>query len=592
MSDVEKQPVVIADKMDNLLDIKSIGLLLDYEFKIPAYQRGYRWEKSQVKALLNDIWDYEIDYSNPETFYCLQPVVVKEYTAKAFELIDGQQRLTTILLIFHYLNETEFKTPKKHYSLIFETRIAQADFLSIISDQEKCSHNIDLFHLHQAYKNIEHWFIEKEKENASVKGDFYSKLVNRTKVIWYNIKDDSTLIDIFTRLNMGKIPLTNAELIKALFLKSSNFKNKIADEIRLKQLQIATEWDRIEYTLQNQAFWYFIYNNANKYDTRIEYIFDLIKEKESDEEKYFTFYKFNEEFEESKKNNVNPDIDAIWLHIKKYFLTFEEWFTDRELYHLVGYLVATGCPIKELKAHSEKKSKTEFKSYLKQKIQPLVACDIKALEYKNPFVKPVLLLFNIQTILANKKSNIRFPFDKFKTENWDIEHIRSQTDKTISGGFRKEWAKDILGYLTGKQELEECKEKIESLGNIEKEFANELVTIIEAEKIIDSDFDALFKKLQQYFNEDKEPENINSIANLALLDATTNRSYKNAYFPIKRRIILENDMKGTFIPICTKNVFLKSYSTKIGQMMHWEKDDATDYLNEIIKTLAIYKLQS
>ena len=59
-------------------------------------------------------------------------------------------------------------------------------------------------------------------------------------------------------MNVGKIPLTNSELIKALFLNKTNFSSD--EEIRLKQLQIASSWDEIEATLQNDEFWPYGFN--------------------------------------------------------------------------------------------------------------------------------------------------------------------------------------------------------------------------------------------------------------------------------------------------------------------------------------------
>ena len=52
--------------------------LLDnnYNFVIPSYQRGYRWDEIQVKDLLNDI--YEFNQNNDKGFYCLQPLVLKK----------------------------------------------------------------------------------------------------------------------------------------------------------------------------------------------------------------------------------------------------------------------------------------------------------------------------------------------------------------------------------------------------------------------------------------------------------------------------------------------------------------------------------
>ena len=75
-----------------ILDAKLVGDISG-KFVIKSYQRGYRWEDSQVLALLNDI------YGNGSKPYCLQPVVVRRLEEDTFELIDGQQRLTTLLIV-------------------------------------------------------------------------------------------------------------------------------------------------------------------------------------------------------------------------------------------------------------------------------------------------------------------------------------------------------------------------------------------------------------------------------------------------------------------------------------------------------------
>lgn len=65
-------------------------------FYIPSYQRGYRWSETEVVRLLDDI------YQNGKKNYCLQPVVVRKKEDQ-YELIDGQQRLTTLYLIYKYM---------------------------------------------------------------------------------------------------------------------------------------------------------------------------------------------------------------------------------------------------------------------------------------------------------------------------------------------------------------------------------------------------------------------------------------------------------------------------------------------------------
>lgn len=569
--------------MENTLELKKIGDLLKYEFLVPSYQRGYRWSIEQVDALLEDIWGYKVDSSNEQAFYCLQPVVVKENEGKQFELIDGQQRLTTILLMLHYFNEHHFKLPKAYYSLNFTTRILQQNFLERITDNEFCEKNIDLFHLHQAYTYIQSWFEKRETINPSIQGDFYSKLVNNVSVIWYMVNDDSSVIDIFTRLNIGKILLTNAELIKALFL-SRSVKNQ--DENKdLKQINIATEWDRMEQTLQTPEFWYFISNKPQKYETRIEFIFDLMTGKHEEDSDNFTFNKFYKEFESGKS------INEVWLEVKQNFLMFEDWFLENDFYHLIGFLVATGKPIAEIKKISRGKSKTVFKSDLVLTARKAIRTPLEELNFHKDKteVRFALLLFNVLTIISNKKSSLRFPFNHFYNQKWDIEHIRSQTGKDIKGKDRLEWAKVILEYFTGLEN--DCAEdnlKTE-IAKIEKpiilDFCQRLLIVKNDEDRDGAIFSKLHDELKLYFNEKDSLQEPDGLGNLTLLDEGTNRMYKNAFFPIKRKHILNIEKRGIFVPLCTKNIFLKVYTKKLDEVMHWQANDADGYLNEIIKTL-------
>lgn len=589
---INRKNMVGMSNSTNELSVKAIGELLSYHFLIPSYQRGYRWVADiQVKELLEDIWEYQIDYSNAEAFYCLQPVVVKPNVAtiNGYEIIDGQQRLSTILLILHYFNETEFKTPKKKFDFTFRTRKAQQNFLDKIKDDVNATKNIDLYHLNAAYRFIEKWFLEKESQLPAIKSDFYSKLINKTKVIWYEIKDDSNLNDIFTRLNDGKIPLTNAELIKALFL------NKAAEDQRqdnktLIQLKIGAEWDRIEQTLQKPEFWFFINPETNGYDTRIEFIFDLKKGRKEDDEDFFTFHKFNDEFKE--RAGEERVAEKMWEEVKNYFLTFEEWFNNQDLYHLIGFLTSYGDSIDDLKTTSKKYSKTNFKEHLKGLCRHKLTIPIEQLnfhEHKKQ-LRNTLLLFNILSILNNKKSKYRFPFEYYHTQEWDLEHIHSQTEPDIKGKDRKEWAITILKYFTGivwQDETEQAiQDTLNQLNQQEKETGEVLIQILNDVELSDAEFRSIFERLTKYFKGDEKIDDPDGIGNIALLDQGTNRMYQNAFFPIKRTHIIEQEKKGVFIPLCTKNVFLKAYTQKLGEVMYWKQSDSDDYFNEI-KTILL-----
>jgi uncharacterized protein with ParB-like and HNH nuclease domain len=557
---------------DNALELMSIEQLRGYVFHIPYYQRGYRWTPCQVTDLLEDISRFvprPIDNSEAYTWYCLQPLVVRRFHLPGgdreqcgcdtwYEVIDGQQRLTTIYLIRHFLNRRLIESEREAlFTLDYETRPGSALFLeNELADGNIVDTNIDFHHISLAYQTICDWF--KVPEHKYGITGFEKKFLESTKVIWYESKEADP-IAIFTRINMGKIPLTNAELIKALFLNSSNFKEADAEKVRLKQLEIAGEWDRMEYALQDEGLWYFINEADNNLDTRIEYLFDLMAGKPSDEEdEFFTFKHFSRQFQACSKE----DTHGIWQEIKRYYQTIDDWYRDRELYHKIGFLVTTGDEVTDLVARSWTLTKTDFRRVIDGKIAEKVDLKLDELEYgtsgNNRKIRQVLLFHNIQTMLDNSRENSRFPFDRYKNENWDIEHIHSVMEnmpKSVT--HQKEWLEDVYDFI--------------------KDDALKLRA-----KAFDKDsFKDLYEDIVNSMSADSKHEDINDISNLALLDARTNRGYKNAVFPVKRHTIIDRDRNGTFIPPCTRNVFLKYYSKNATQLDLWNHDDRNCYIVDI-----------
>ncbi len=214
---------------DNQLVMKPISDLLDEQFFIPAYQRGYRWTKRQVTDLLNDLKEFqnqvEKDINAKDRFYCLQPIVVKKNGDK-WEVVDGQQRLTTIHIILSSLRFHLEEYELSRYEISYETRKDSSEFLSNINE-DHAKDNIDFYHIFEAKQAVDEWL---KAQDRMYRGVLFHTLLNsnkigkNVKVIWYELGEHENATEVFTRLNMGKIPLVNAELVKALFLKSSNFK--------------------------------------------------------------------------------------------------------------------------------------------------------------------------------------------------------------------------------------------------------------------------------------------------------------------------------------------------------------------------------
>ncbi len=595
----ETTPQATATDLIQMKSISDIELLDEKIFFVPDFQRGYRWSTDQVRALMDDIWKFRSDShdAGKSAFYCLQPVVVARGD-HGWVLIDGQQRLTTIYLILSHLKD--FMGGPPSFELSYQTRPDSAAFLKAPT-KGKAVECPDYYHMYEAYQCIGEWF---EEHGRASRGHFFTTLMStkdegkNVQVIWYEVPASGTdeYINIFTRLNIGKIPLTNAELIKARLLQRGNFSSNGAT---LRQIQIATEWDMIEQRLQQDDFWYFIFEEGGSYgpyENRIDFIFDLLYQCDKSNDRYATFYKFETDAAATKDTSGKTDISAVWLKVKRYFQTFEEWYMDRDYYHMIGFLITCGKSVNELKKASNNKTKKQFKIFLRKEIQNEISFDVTRLDYTQdrPAIKRALLLFNVHTIMISRESDARFPFHEYKKRGWDIEHIRSQTDlKITTHDQRHAWLRDLFRYFTGTETEAAFAAGIRSdLSESNHELCEEILELDRMDKPDADRFEALKKKVEVYFGEagdEAAEQTMDSIGNLALLNDTINRSYKNALFPIKRSVIIERDSKGEFLPICTKNAFMKYYSDRFDQVMYWRSADARAYQAAIVGALNEYK---
>ena len=567
-------------------------------FWIPAYQRGYRWKPLQVTQLLDDVWEFiqNSEGGKRQAFYCLQPLVIKAHEGGRYEVVDGQQRLTTIYILLTYLKDMTSMLGKTRFEITFETRSeANEPFLSEI-DPSRAEENVDFFHICEAYKAIDAWFSNRDTmHRLKLLQHFLNddEAGRNVKVIWFQLSERDNPVGAFTRLNVGKIPLTNDELIRALFLRRRDATEAEAEAENL-QLRIAYEWDQLEKALQSDSLWYFLSNEVGPKQNRIGILFELVARADglphgAEHDSYGIFYAYNQKLKEA---GAKPD--AEWLKIKQAFMMLEEWFEDRTLYHITGFLIQQGVRIAALRQMSEESTKSEFEQKLRQEVfrrvigqgmlaemseedlREHVREKLEGLKYgrHSPAIRALLLLFNVATLLENNRSNLRFQFDSFKRENWDIEHVRSVTgDQPQRHHDRVTWLKHSLGYLHIKGTEQKLQQEIKDFIALPQNEASEEL------------FEALYAKVLKVFHETEDDETDHGISNLTLLDRRTNRSYKNAVFAVKRRLLLSLDQAGIFVPLCTRNVFLKCYSPHVDNVMFWSTDDRKGYQDAIEKTL-------
>ena len=626
------------------LELKSVQDLLGtskYSFNVPGYQRGYRWTAEDVTTLIEDLLLFqneEYQKTAPERcpFYSLQVLVVKVLGERTYEVIDGQQRLTTVLIILQALRCLKYEeAPGKlldqtQYSISYETRgdsnkwlvdITKAyydDLQDSSGNRNKSSdlkgQNPDYSHFVDAFYAVIDFFKDLSEDDLN---DFAKTLRQNTKFIWYNITKSNlqvadSEVDIFNRLNATKINLNNAELIKALLLQDGNFTD--VHNLMYERDQMAMDWDNLEKQLQNPNLWEFAYSSRHpyKYDTHIEYLFDLITGKTAEDKDayYFTFKRYYDNYSKHKDDKLNF-VREEWKKIQKMFLLIQEWYNDKSCYHYIGYLLEYGktkddkpISIPYLKDLLYQQNKDERESILKSLIKDsLKGIKGEDLIYKNKnILNQVLLLFNIELEQRRQNKASRFSFAEYKhirdNIGWDLEHVASNVDYEPKWEKRKELASDLLEYFTGIKYTADCQISNDELitlcsDNDAKDLCKDLRIFYNED--VRSDFIvSVYNSIMKYFEaEDKFREySVNNklarekdfIWNFVLLNSSTNKSYGNNIFPVKRRRIQEDD-NSIYTPIGTRAVFEKAYSKKLSNLISWGRNDAIDYWYMISETL-------
>lgn len=598
----------------------------DRPFYIKNYQRGYRWSKTEITELLKDI--YAIDSEH----YCMQPIVVAECDEdlsekkhltdidssknvslasdnkheKSYELIDGQQRLTTIWIIRQWLSQYGAVEKLGHYQVYYEL-----------------NRGVDKYYLDNAVECVDKFFKNSARSNARNDEQKIKKFVENLEklfFIWYEVNSNQNAV--FKSLNAGKIPLTNAELFKAMLLNEDD--DKQASSVYER---IAFEWDSIEKSLRNDDFWYFISNDTSDEKTRIDYVLEVyansilkelgIHNLDIDKER-FSFLAIQQYMQDKAKSAQD-----IWKGVLETYNTLYSWYKNDALYHAIGFLVASKNKkvgskatasevILELYKENSTKSKSDLVGIVQNKIREtyfqkeledknktnLLVSDCAYDKLSKAHLRAILLMSNIYATyyaVDEKKRTVRFPFHIYKANgagktdnnehfNFDIEHIKPQTIAMLDGG--EDCFSTAIEALKVELEcdLDEAQksEKEDERNELEKNI-KEIDTYLGDKNDVDAK-----KACKDIWNKYAKKHNDvpdNDLSNLVLLNSDINRSYGNAFFNEKRKRIIEEDKSGVYIPICTQNAFLKYYGNqdKDTNLIWWTQNDKNNYEAELKK---------
>lgn len=515
-------------------------------FSIPHYQRGYRWTDKEVEALLNDLFAFSQSDASDDC-YCLQPLVLQEMTDGSIRVVDGQQRLTTLAIILWSLG----------VSTNWDIKYTAEGGRLLKGLLKNSGESINDHFRRAAKRKVENWLCENPVRKDSLLRVLQGECGKRVEFLRYDLPKVEASADdqdeghgAFQRLNAGKTPLTSSELIRALFMESGN---GLTDG---EKADIAKEWDLIESAMADESFWS-IWNNSRFRDvpTRMDFLFSIVLNVDSEKARQDPLRVYRE-FEK-------VELRKSWEEMLRCWWWMQSCHADVNIRHLIGWLsIFTAHETRVLYREQWKGSAGCRMEAFKRRLRKIVAEsigdeDIDSFRYDTCDSATLRKVFVLLNMLEAERRGTCFRFDLYRNDSWDVEHIASQTDNPlVKKEDREEWLR-----LAESEMSEAEKEDLEKFTTFEEKWQEVWKLFEEAGDTI-SDKDAM--------------------GNLALLDSATNRSYKNAIFPAKRRRILlelpEEVRQGRkYVPPATESAFAKTFSPSAAQMRYWSESDAKMY---------------
>ena len=532
-------------------------------FSIPHYQRGYRWTDKEVEALLNDLLAFSQSDASDDC-YCLQPLVLQEMTDGSIRVVDGQQRLTTLAIILWSLGVStnwDIKYTAEGGRLLKDLLKDSGGSINL----KDSGGSINDHFRTAAKRKVENWLCENPVRKDSLLRVLQGECGKRVEFLRYDLPKVGASADdqddghgAFQRLNAGKTPLSSSELIRALFMESGN---GLTDG---EKADIAKEWDLIESAMTDNRFWA-VWNNDDFRDvpTRMDFLFSVVANVDSKKARQdgLRIYRGMEDKVQKEtlalpNKNKGGGLKKVWENTLRCWWWMQSCYSDEEAYHLLGWvaLFTDRGALGLWKIWSDEGCRMEaFKQRLRKIVVEKTGCDFDSFRYDESNPAELRGLFVLLNSLEARRRHIRFRFDLYRKRRngWDIEHIASQTDNPLTDNKDKEEWLDLATKEMSEDEvrqLDRCATFEEKWLKVWKAFPNER-------------------------NVDKH-----GIGNLVLLDSGTNRAYRNAIFPAKRRDVLINSIgKGIYVPPATEAAFAKSYSPAAAQMRYWSKNDSEAY---------------
>lgn len=603
-------------------ELKSIKDIEGKIFRIPAYQRGYRWTRRQIKELVCDLQEfYE---SHTANIYCLQPIVLEEKVddktgENYFNVIDGQQRLTSLYLVgaaYRWLKTSGTRPTYTGYTLKYEEKEDLEKLLDEIGSCTSKEYENKLNHWKSTYTDIDSQnvinvleFLTTPDANwypEDLLHDIHRCLDEGKKdicVIWHNLESDGSdsdnAIETFANINANKIPLTDAELIKAVLMQAYG-RSTIESEDEapsasavLQEATFANQWEAIERGLNKNDFWCFFVRKIAGYKTRIDLLFEIWLATEG-----VSLSNDDHALYRAILDKLQTDgIEKIWRHgVVTIYETLQDWYQDYYIYHMIGACSLLGKKesnaefVCKLYQEYNQKTQTQFRDKLRDLLKERYDMvmqkpgTLRALSYENypDETKSVLFLFNIALLLNAHKacpSNTaeRFPFDYYKSTGIEIEHINPRHPDTKAND------ETVATWRSDMEIVVEENDKVSMITEKKKRTATNIAAWENAAEV-------------------------HSIGNLTLVDKQLNIGFSNGSFRDKRNHVL-SAMLGEKVAIKTGEkeypksvlfpgarwVFMRQWRTDVDSRLspelmtkdYWSKAEREFYVDKLENSLQL-----
>lgn len=598
--------------------LKSIACLRreSAHFTVNAYQRGFRWTRTEVRDLLDDVLAFSAAYSKePDAFYCLQPVVITPSAEESgWHVIDGQQRLTVLYLF--YCCYAWMVPPNDRYNLLpfsvaymgkprLQTcleSIKEKEYISagkFAAEMAEYDDDIDCHYLLEAYQCIGdrlQGLLKSPYARAELR-TLKDTFDTRVKVIWYEVRDLSPAEEtvLFIRLNTGRIALTDAELIRALLLErrdpkciradsgkeSSSALPKNRPEDSALQRRVAAQWGEMERRFGDPQFWNFLTGGEAREgsgpdSTRMDLLFrvmalELNRGVLADAEK-----RYPEDAPWAVSETANPE--------RLSFYVFSAWqrLLRKTRESDAGAAQDLGC--------------ADGRETIWEEVRAYYGMFLRWYEDLRVYHRAGLLLTAFPGRAPERVLELVRLYRETESGTGEGQ------DQCCGEPFSEKLLRLISRKLFGVDRMtaSECREWVTGLlypRDAQKIRQALLIYNLALLETMEPEGRFPFEAYRSGGRLNWDLEHINatggaeepehSIGNLTLLDGAINRAYRNDAYALKQKAIRKRSAEGVYIPPGTWRVFAKNFPGA-ADLTHWEETDRKAYTDELIALLCSF----